>query len=71
MSYDTQLLEEGKCAEIVAVQTEDGLTDGRCMEPITDLEVGACDFHADQIRSWHQMSEPEKAQWELDQEDGF
>lgn len=68
MGYEAQLLAEGKCPEIVPVMTEDGPSDGRCLAPITDEEVGACEGHAAEIRSWRAMDESQKAQWELDQE---
>lgn len=64
ISYEQELIQEGKCPSLVWVHTEDGIVDGRCMLPITDTEVGACEGHAEEIRSWHSMSEIEKLEWE-------
>lgn len=63
MTYDEELILDGKCPEIVSVMTEDGPTDGRCLAPI---EPGgfACPGHTEAINEWREMSEPERAYWE-------
>ena len=71
MSYEAELIAEGKCPEVVPIMTEDGPATGRCMAPITDPEVAACEGHAAEIRSWHAMSEWDKRQWELDRDNGW
>ena len=68
-NYEQQLIEEGKCPELVWVHTEDGLVDGRCLRPITDEEIGACERHAQERRQWMAMSEQQKALWEKRQEE--
>jgi hypothetical protein len=79
MSYDAQLIAEGKCAEIVPVMTEDGPATGRCLRPITnkvymyrgygDAEASPttlpmCEGHAEEMVGWGAMSEAERLAWE-------
>lgn len=73
MTYDAMLIDRGECPELVWIDTEDGRVDGRCLAPITDDEIGACEGHAAEIRGWHAMSEAEKCAWERrqDEEDRF
>ena len=61
MSYESELIAQGLCPEVVPILTEDGPATGRCLAPIADFEVGACEGHAAEIRGWHAMSEAEKA----------
>lgn len=51
------------CGEIVPIWTEDGPATGRCGSPVLHDDI-ACPGHADEIRGWHAMTEPEKAMWE-------
>jgi hypothetical protein len=61
MTYDEQLITEGKCPELVPVRDEDfGWTDGRCLAPVTPGGY-ACPRHTDAIEAWRAMSEPERA----------
>ncbi len=70
MTYDQQLISEGLCPNLVPAHDPDGYpVDGRCGRPITDMEVAACEYHAEEIREWHQMSEYDKMVWEQNQED--
>jgi hypothetical protein len=83
MSYDAQLIGEGKCPELVMIDTEDGPTDGRCLAPIVTVTVPpdarygetepetlafACEGHTEEILSWRGMSEPERLSWERRQD---
>jgi len=82
--YETQLHDEGLCAELVPVLTEDGWTDGRCQAPITDrvflyrgygdearpTRLPMCLGHAVERVGWGAMSEAEQAAYER-REAGF
>lgn len=85
MSYDAELIAEGKCPEIVMIQTEDGPVDGRCMGPIVEVEVPpsrrygetestrqafACEGHSQQIVGWARQTEAETIAWEKAQDRG-
>ena len=69
MSYDEQLVREGKCPELVMVSTEDGWVDGRCMQPVVGPDGFACEGHTAEILSWSRMSEVEKLDWERRQDE--
>jgi hypothetical protein len=61
MTYDEQLIAEGKCPELVPVRSEDfGWGDGRCLAPIVPGGY-ACPGHTSAIEAWQAMSEPERA----------
>lgn len=79
MSYEAELIAEGKCPELVWIQTEDGLVDGRCMRPITDkvymyrgysdpvatpTQLPCCESHAEERVGWGAKTEAEKIAWE-------
>lgn len=79
MGYEQQLIEEGKCPELVWVPTEDGPVTGRCMAPIVEVTVPAdprygdtgpervafaCEGHSTEILGWRAMSEADKLAWE-------
>lgn len=51
------------CGEIVPVWTEDGPATGRCRRPVLHDDI-ACPGHADEIRGWRSMTEPERVAWE-------
>lgn len=60
-SFEEELRVEGLCAELVPVPTEDGWVTGRCRLPIDDQELGMCEGHAAEMRSWRSMSEEERS----------
>jgi hypothetical protein len=62
-TYDEELIDAGQCPELVAIMTEDGPSDGRCLAPI---EAGgyACPAHTAQIEEWRGQTEAEKLAWE-------
>jgi hypothetical protein len=79
MTYETELHDEGLCAELVPVATEDGVVDGRCLRPVTgrvfmyrgygDAEASPtrlpmCEGHAEELVGWGAMSGAEQAAWE-------
>jgi hypothetical protein len=85
MSYDAQLIAEGRCPDLVIIDTEDGPMSGRCLRPITDkiylyraygdteahpTTLPACEGHAEERVGWGAMSEPERAAWERRQDEG-
>lgn len=55
------------CGEIVPVHTEDGITSGRCSQPVLDNDL-ACPGHAELLRVWRGQSEAEVLAWEHEQE---
>ena len=70
MSYDQELIESGKCPELVPIRTEDGMSDGRCM---ADIIPGgyACEGHTAEIESWRSLTEAERAyqEYQMDMRD--
>lgn len=85
MSYEQELLAEGKCPDLVEIMTEDGPVSGRCMAPIVEVPVPpdarygetepqsvafACEGHTQERLGWRAMSEVEKADWER-RNDGY
>jgi hypothetical protein len=80
MSYDAELIREGKCPEIVPILTEDGPATGRCLAPIVTVTVPpdsrygeteatraafACEGHSEEILGWRAMPEFERLAWEV------
>lgn len=83
MGYEQDLHDEGKCAELVWVPTEDGPVTGRCQGPISDkvwmykgygdveaapTTLPMCEGHAEERVGWGAMTEAEQADWERRQE---
>jgi hypothetical protein len=83
MGYEQELIEQGQCAEIVSVATEDGPVTGRCKLPITDrvfmyrgygdpearpTRLPMCEGHAEERVGWGAMSDLEQAAWERQEE---
>lgn len=79
MGYEQELIAEGLCPELVWVQTEDGVVDGRCLRPISTktylyrgysdpvavpTQLPACEGHAEERVGWGAMTEAEQADWE-------
>jgi hypothetical protein len=79
MGYEQELIAEGKCAELVWVRTEDGVVDGRCLQPISDkvwmyrgysdpepspTTLPMCEGHAEERVGYGAMTEAEQATWE-------
>lgn len=79
MGYEQELIRDGKCAELVWIPTEDGMIDGRCMEPITDqvfmfkaysepvarpTQLPMCLGHAEAAVGYSAMTELERIEWE-------
>ncbi len=79
MTYEAQLIAEGKCAELVWINTEDGPVDGRCMRPISDkvwmyrgysdpkpypTKLPMCEGHAEAAVGYGAMTEQERIAWE-------
>lgn len=61
MTYDEQLIEQGKCPELVPVYSEDfPPTDGRCGLPVVPGGY-ACEGHTAQIEAWRGQTEEERA----------
>jgi hypothetical protein len=61
MTYDEQLIAEGKCPELVPVRSEDfGWGDGRCLAPVVPGGY-ACEGHTAEIEAWQALSEEERA----------
>jgi hypothetical protein len=56
MTYDEQLISEGKCPELVWHQTEDGPVDGRCLAPIVPGGY-ACEGHTEAIKAWQRAAD--------------
>lgn len=54
------------CGALIWVDTEDGRIDGRCGLRVT--VDGACDSHAEELASWRQATEAERAAWERDRD---
>lgn len=86
MSYDTELIAQGLCPDLVMVDTEDGPVSGRCMAPIVTVTVPAdprygdtepetvafaCEGHSQERLGWRAMSEPERAAWERREDGGW
>lgn len=82
-SYDQELIEQGKCADLVWVLTEDGPVTGRCQAPIVTVVISpdprwgetepqeaafACEGHSAERLGWLAMSEIEKADYERREE---
>lgn len=67
LTYDQQLISEGKCPELVMYRMEDGWQDGRCL---ADIVPGgyACEGHTAEIDAWHSMSEEERQADEYNRE---
>ena len=65
VSYEAQLIADGRCPDLVWVDTEDGRVDGRCLAPITDTELGSCAYHAAERRQWLTQDEGERLAWEI------
>jgi hypothetical protein len=78
-TYEQELHEDGLCAELVPVYTEDGVVSGRCKRPITDkvfmyrgysdpiatpTQLPMCEGHAEEMVGWGAMSEAERLEWE-------
>lgn len=73
MTYDEQLIEEGKCPELVAVYSEDfPPSDGRCLAPIVPGGY-ACPGHTEEIESYRRMSDEEWAaqEYAMDMQDEY
>lgn len=73
MTYDEQLIREGKCPELVPVYSEDfPPSDGRCLKPIVPGGY-ACPGHTEEIEAWRNKSEEERAfdEYMLDMRDEF
>lgn len=83
MGYEQDLIEDGKCPDLVLVMTEDGPVAGRCMGPIvtvtvppdarygdTEAEVVAfaCAGHSAERLGWRAMDEQQRSAWERNQE---
>jgi hypothetical protein len=79
MGYEQELIAEGKCAEVVWIDTEDGPVTGRCMGPITNrvfmyrgysdpvakpTTLPMCEGHAEEMVGWGAMTQQEQADWE-------
>lgn len=61
MTYDEQLIREGKCPELVPVYSDDfPPSDGRCLQPIVPGGY-ACEGHTAEIESWRNMTEEQRA----------
>lgn len=79
MSYEAELIANGQCPEVIAIDTEDGPGTGRCLGPIVTVTVApdsrygetepstaavACGGHSQEILGWRAMSELERGEWE-------
>ena len=79
MSYEQELIDEGRCAELVRVWSEDGPVTGRCRLPISDkvwlyrgygdaearpTQLPMCEGHAEERVGWGAMTEAQRADWE-------
>lgn len=86
MSYESDLIDQGLCPDLVWIPTEDGPVTGRCMGPIVSVTVPAdprygdmgpetvafaCEGHTAERLSWRAMSEQERYEYEYRQEMGW
>ena len=64
-SFEATLIALGYCPDLVPATDLDGYPiTTRCLGPIDDAELGACEGHAAERRTWRSMSEFERAEWE-------
>lgn len=79
MSYEAELIAQGLCPEVIAIDTEDGPGTGRCRGPIVTVTIPpdsrygetapytaafACEGHSQEILGWRAMTELERCEWE-------
>lgn len=79
MSYEEDLIAEGKCPDLVWIDTEDGPQTDRCQAPVSDkvwlyrgygdsearpTRLPACEGHAEERVGWGAMTELERLAWE-------
>jgi hypothetical protein len=64
-SFEATLIALGYCPDLVMGHDCEGYPiDTRCLGPIADAELGACEGHASERRQWMAMTEFERAAWE-------